>query len=133
MRFATIFATDVPIALVPLWIVSRYGRAQIDVAMGVFLLLVFLMHVAGNVGGPAWVSWMADLVPGRVRGKYFSRRRQLGILPALPVALLLHGKHRRQLVFRQLAAVGGDLLVSGSSSTRPAKAGATAHHRLVLP
>src|SRR5688500_193287 len=76
-----------PIALVPLWIVSRHGRALIDVAMGVFLLLVFLMHVAGNVGGPAWVSWMADVVPERLRGKYFSRRRQFGILTAIPAAV----------------------------------------------
>ena len=47
-----------PIALVPLWIVVRSGgdSGATDVAMGVFLLLVFLMHVAGNIGGPGWVS-----------------------------------------------------------------------------
>ncbi|HEV2293579.1 MAG TPA: MFS transporter [Tepidisphaeraceae bacterium] len=80
-----------PIALLPVWIVFRGGpggaRGQTDVAMAVFLLLVFLMHVAGNVGGPGWVSWMADLIPERLRGKYFSRRRQLGILSAIPAAL----------------------------------------------
>ena len=78
-----------PIALVPLWIVVRSGggAGATDVAMGVFLLLVFLMHVAGNIGGPGWVSWMADLVPERLRGKYFSRRRQWGILTAIPAAI----------------------------------------------
>src|SRR5688500_19728202 len=78
-----------PIALVPLWIVVRSGgdSGATDVAMGVFLLLVFLMHVAGNVGGPGWVSWMADVVPERLRGKYFSRRRQWGIVTAIPAAI----------------------------------------------
>jgi MFS family permease len=53
-----------------------------------FLLLLFLMHAAGAVGGPAWVSWMADVVPDRLRGKYFSRRRQWGVVSAIPTALL---------------------------------------------
>ncbi len=76
-----------PIALVPVWIVFRYGHEHAPVAMGAFLLLVFFMHVAGNVGGPGWVSWMADIVPERLRGKYFSRRRQYGILSAIPAAV----------------------------------------------
>jgi len=74
-----------PIALVPTWIAVRYGAT--GWAMTIFLVLVFLMHVAGNVGGPGWLSWMADVVPERLRGKYFSRRRQWGILTAIPAAL----------------------------------------------
>lgn len=77
------------IALLPLWIVSRHGFADAPRAVFWFLLLTFLMHAGNAVGGPAWVSWMADLVPGRVRGKYFSRRRQWGILPAIPAAVLV--------------------------------------------
>ena len=77
------------IALLPLWIVSRHGFADAPRAVFWFLLLTFFMHAGNAVGGPAWVSWMADLVPGRLRGKYFSRRRQWGILPALPVAVLV--------------------------------------------
>jgi MFS family permease len=77
------------VALLPLWIVSRYGFADAPRAVFWFLLLTFFMHAGNAVGGPAWVSWMADLVPGRLRGKYFARRRQLGILPALPVAVLV--------------------------------------------
>ena len=77
------------IALLPLWIVSRHGFADAPRAVFWFLLLTFLMHAGNAVGGPAWVSWMADLVPGRLRGKYFSRRRQWGILPALPAAVLV--------------------------------------------
>ena len=38
---------------------------------------------------PVWVSWMADLVPGRIRGRYFSRRSQLGQLIGVIVTLLM--------------------------------------------
>ena len=77
------------IALLPVWVVSRHGFAAAPHAVTWFLLLTFLMHAGQAVGGPAWVSWMADVVPGRVRGKFFSRRRQWGILSALPVALFV--------------------------------------------
>jgi MFS family permease len=76
-----------PIALVPLWLFHR-GGAHRGLAVGAFMLLILLMHAAGAVGGPAWLSWMADIVPDRVRGKYFSRRRQWGIVSAIPTALL---------------------------------------------
>jgi hypothetical protein len=75
-----------PIAVVPVWLVHRYGMAAAGVAMNLFLVLVFLMYAGAAVGGPAWVTWMADLVPDRVRGKYFSRRRQWGMLTAVPSA-----------------------------------------------
>lgn len=77
------------VALAPVYIVSRWGMGQAPAAMGLFLTLMFFMHAAGAVGGPAWVSWMADVVPTRVRGTYFSRRRQWGILSAIPAALLV--------------------------------------------
>ena len=77
-----------PIALLPLWLISRYGGHGAAGAMRVFLLLMFIMHAAGAAGGPAWVSWMADVVPERLRGKYFSRRRQWGVVSAIPTALL---------------------------------------------
>ena len=41
----------------------------------------------GHVSGPAWVSWMADVVPRRVRGRYFARRSQVG--EAVGVATVL--------------------------------------------
>ena len=77
-----------PIALAPVLIVQHFGIAAVSAAMGMFLVLVFVMHTGQAVGGPAWVSWMADVVPDRSRGKYFSRRRQWGILTAIPAAFL---------------------------------------------
>ena len=77
-----------PIAVVPAWIVWQGGMAWAGTAMAVFLTLIFLMHAGQAVGGPAWVNWMADIVPGRVRGRYFARRRQWGILSAIPASLI---------------------------------------------
>jgi MFS family permease len=79
----------IPIALVPLWIVSGGGADSSRNAVLVFLALTFLMHCTGAAGGPAWLSWMADIVPSRLRGNYFSRRRCWGILSSIPVALLV--------------------------------------------
>ena len=52
-----------------------------------FLLVIGLSWVAGQMVIPAWVSWMADLVPSRIRGRYFSGRTQLGQLVGLGVTL----------------------------------------------
>jgi MFS family permease len=75
------------IAIVPFYMVSHMGDTGFAPAMSMFLLLMFIMHSGGAVGGPAWTSWMADVVPERSRGKYFSRRRQWGIVSAIPAAL----------------------------------------------
>src|SRR6185503_18364757 len=74
-----------PIALIPLWMMTR-GSSGSSSAVLVFMALILLMHAAGAVGNPGWMSWMADIVPERLRGKYFSRRRQWGILSAIPAA-----------------------------------------------
>lgn len=74
-----------PIAIIPLWLFHRNGAGGVTVL--VFMALIFLMHAGNAVGGPGWLSWMADIVPERVRGKYFSRRRQWGIVSAIPTAL----------------------------------------------
>ena len=75
----------IPIAVLPLWMLTR--GASHSSAVLLFMGMILLMHGAGAVGGPGWLSWMADIVPDRLRGKYFSRRRQWGILSAIPAAL----------------------------------------------
>lgn len=78
----------VPIALIPLYLL-HLGGPWARTAPAVFLGLVLAMHLGGAAGGPAWVSWMADVVPGRLRGGYFSRRKMWGIAPAVPAAFLV--------------------------------------------
>lgn len=43
-------------------------------ALQVFLALWFFTNGLISLSGNLWVSWMADLVPPRIRGRYFSRR-----------------------------------------------------------
>ncbi|HEV8378267.1 MAG TPA: MFS transporter [Tepidisphaeraceae bacterium] len=77
------------IAIAPLWILNKGGFMHQRLAMSVFLWLMFIMYAGQAIGGPAWVTWMADLVPDRIRGKYFSRRRQFGMLTAVPAAWIV--------------------------------------------
>ncbi|HXE53958.1 MAG TPA: MFS transporter, partial [Tepidisphaeraceae bacterium] len=77
------------IALAPIWVLGHLGRGAGSGALSVFLWLMFFMYASGSLGGPAWVSWMADLVPTRLNGKYFSRRRQWGNLTAVPAAIFV--------------------------------------------
>lgn len=78
-----------PIALAPLMILARGGAAASGAALAVFLSLMLAMNAIGSLGGPAWLGWMADVVPARLNGKYFSRRRQWGICAAVPAAVFM--------------------------------------------
>mgnify|MGYP000110484201 CR=1 FL=1 len=44
----------------------------------VFLAFLALTTAIANMNDPAWLIWMADLVPDTIRGRYFGRRGQLG-------------------------------------------------------
>ena len=52
-----------------------------------------LAAVLGVLGNNAWVAWMGELVPSRIRGRYFGRRTGLcmlgGALAAGVAGLLL--------------------------------------------
>ncbi len=52
------------------------------------LLVMILSTVLANVSSPAWLAWMAELIPGRIRGRYFSRRVQYGQAVGLVLSLL---------------------------------------------
>ena len=58
-----------------------------------FLAVVGLSWTFGQMPVPIWVSWMADLVPERIRGRYFSRRNQvgqlIGLIVTIPVGYML--------------------------------------------
>ena len=40
----------------------------------VFLSIVAVSTIFGVIGNSAWVAWMGDLVPSRLRGRYFGHR-----------------------------------------------------------
>jgi MFS family permease len=78
----------VPITLLPLWLVHHHGGHVTRTATLTFIALVLLMQLTGAVGGPAWTSWMADIVPERARGTYFANRRMWGTVSAIPSAIV---------------------------------------------
>jgi MFS family permease len=77
------------IGLAPMAMLMMFGQAACSHALAMLLPLMFVMYACGATGGPSWVSWMADIVPPRIRGTYFARRRQWGIVCAVPAALLV--------------------------------------------
>jgi len=70
------------VAAIP-WLLPPTSRAR-----GMIVVIAFSWSV-GQMIGPAWVSWMADLVPERIRGRYFSRRSQVGQVVGLVTTLLI--------------------------------------------
>ena len=52
------------------------------------LLFYFLGLFAGNFGGPAWISWMNDIVPQKLRGEYWGvRNRLIGLTQLVFISL----------------------------------------------
>lgn len=74
------------IAIVPTLLHRSGSPVGGKLALLTFLVLMAAHYMCGAIGTPAWVSWMADLVPDRVRGRYFARRRQWGIVTSMPAA-----------------------------------------------
>jgi HEAT repeat protein/uncharacterized membrane protein YuzA (DUF378 family) len=75
-----------PILLLPLVV-------RPTLALAPFLLLFAFSYVMLNFTGPAWTSWMSDLVPPDHRGRYFARRNMVaglvGMVIGLPAAWFL--------------------------------------------
>jgi len=50
--------------------------------------LVGLSSLASQITAPAWISWIADIVPTRIRGRYSSRRSQAGQVVSLVMTVV---------------------------------------------
>jgi MFS family permease len=100
-----------PMALIP-WLGARHGLV-------LFMALYAISSLLMSASGPAWVAWMSDLVPKRIRGRYFgTRNRILGIVTiaaSLSAGFFLDAARDRGLeaagyMVLQLVAVSGGLL-----------------------
>jgi MFS family permease len=59
------------------------------------LTILFISHVLGALGSASWMSWLATIVPRRLRGRYFGLRNSaasLTILITVPLLGLLVSK-----------------------------------------
>lgn len=68
------------IGLIPWLLTGRWSWAA-------FLAAVFVSAAMNNVATPVWVTWMSELVPPRIRGRYFSMRTQAGQMVGLGVTV----------------------------------------------
>jgi MFS family permease len=60
-----------PIALLP------FAPLPDAAKLGLFFTLLAAATVLGQMAGVAWTSWMADVVPGEARGRYFGLRNAI--------------------------------------------------------
>jgi len=51
------------------------------------LLTVLAIWVLDSLGTPAWQTWMGDLLPRRIRGRYWAARSRITRLLVIPVAI----------------------------------------------
>ncbi len=82
------------------------------VKMWIFVGLYAISHFSGQLAGSAWLSWLSDLVPERMRGRVISMRNGLLIIIALGVDFLLSqmreslGVPRREMAILIIFTVG---------------------------
>lgn len=60
------------VAAIPLFLPIPSGWA-----ISAVLIVLCVSYFLGAVATPAWLTWMGDLIPRRVRGRYFARRAQI--------------------------------------------------------
>lgn len=53
------------------------------IKLWIFISLLMISHVAGQISGNAWLSWLSDLLPTRMRGSIIAKRNGLLILVAI--------------------------------------------------
>ncbi|MBI2671178.1 MFS transporter [Candidatus Woesearchaeota archaeon] len=70
----------IPMMLIPFIFLNK-GAA-------ILVVLFSLYAVFGSFFGPAWTSWMGDLVPEKIRGRYFGNRAKIIGLVILVVSLI---------------------------------------------
>ncbi len=92
-----------PLAALPFLPVEEGTRQTILVAFAA------LSAILGVLGNNAWVAWMGELVPRRIRGRYFGRRSGLnmfgGALAAAAAGVLLDWSRARGLEAYALVAL----------------------------
>lgn len=60
--------------LLPWVLPSNYQPAAVTM-----LVILIISNLLGHFSGQNWVNWVADMVPERIRGKYFSLRSRIGL------------------------------------------------------
>src|SRR3954454_11079841 len=92
-------------------------------SINVLIFFLFFYYFFGSIAGPAWNSWMKDLVPENKLGTYFSHRTKLtqtlNVILSISIALLLDfvKKYHPDVVLTTYASMfiaGGIIGLSGA-------------------
>ncbi len=107
-------------ALVPL-VALPFLSLSSEAKQSVLLAVTAASALLGVIGNNAWTSWMGDLVPHRIRGRYFGTRTALctlgGTLATLTAGLVLDwGKHHA-LVGGMLSTLAVASCLAGAATT----------------
>jgi MFS family permease len=78
-RFMWCIAATIP------WVLPNHP----DIWWILMALCIFTAWALNHMGSPAWMSWMADIIPHKVRGRYFATRSRIGIIIGLIATLLI--------------------------------------------
>jgi MFS family permease len=65
------------------WVLPNYR----DAWWPLMVICLTLSHGCNNAGTPAWMDWMADVIPSRVRARYFAVRFRYGQIAGLVATL----------------------------------------------
>ncbi|HEY8075787.1 MAG TPA: hypothetical protein VIF62_16790, partial [Labilithrix sp.] len=104
-----------PAALLP------FVSADPAAKRAILFALLAASALAGGVGHNAWLAWMGELVPSRIRGAYFGRRAALcsavATASAIAIASALDAGRARDALGAVLAATVALRSVSGAATT----------------
>ncbi|MBS2029471.1 MAG: MFS transporter [Deltaproteobacteria bacterium] len=102
---AVTIARFLPLLLAPLPFLPVAPATQ----KAIFVCIVAVSAILAVVGNNGWATWMGELVPTRLRGRYFGRRTALctlaGTLGALGTGLFVDAARRRGLESHALSAL----------------------------
>ena len=77
----TIWAVIILLGLILFWLKLHFDSRWL-------ILLLPISFVLASLAGLSWISWMSDLVPASIRGRYFGRRNMFSGLTGLIAAIL---------------------------------------------
>lgn len=77
------------LARIPLLIIGALPLLFSTASIDVLIFFLFFFYFFGSIAGPAWNSWMKDLVPEASLGAYFSRRSSYTQMLNVVLSLLL--------------------------------------------
>ncbi|HEX3306236.1 MAG TPA: MFS transporter, partial [Streptosporangiaceae bacterium] len=106
--------------MLPLLAIPLLAPSQ-KTGQAILLAVAAISAVLGVLGNNAWVSWMGDLVPRRIRGRYFGQRTALctiaGAAASAAAGVLLdrarsHGWTGTALALLQLCASGSGVVTT---------------------